>query len=219
MWQKDKAKIVDKWVEDSQGKYFCECPCHGVIIIQRRYYCMGIPKYINGHQWIGKHHTKTTRNKQSLKHQGQIPWNKGVPRTDIEKDNISKGLIGKTKGRSKSKKHREKIGIGNIGKHDHYGAKNPNWKNGISSLNHIIRTHLKSAAWIKIIFDRDNYTCRECGQIGWTLNAHHIKPVHQIIKDNKILTIIDALNCDELWNINNGITLCKACHNKISTRR
>jgi len=31
--------------------------------------------------------------------------------------------------------------------------------------------------WRKSVFERDDYTCCECGKQGGTLNAHHIKPV------------------------------------------
>ena len=34
-------------------------------------------------------------------------------------------------------------------------------------------------------------------------------------KDNNIKTSLEAINCDELWNINNGITLCTYCHKYI----
>lgn len=27
----------------------------------------------------------------------------------------------------------------------------------------------------------------------------------------------DGINCEELWNINNGITLCEKCHKKKHT--
>ena len=32
-----------------------------------------------------------------------------------------------------------------------------------------------------------------------------------------ILTVDQALACNELWNINNGRTLCKPCHRKTDT--
>ena len=45
-------------------------------------------------------------------------------------------------------------------------------------------------------------------------NAHHIKTRSSIVKKFNIKTIKQALKCSELWDINNGITLCKKCHSK-----
>ena len=38
-------------------------------------------------------------------------------------------------------------------------------------------------------------------------------------KGSKITNYKEALECEELWNLENGLTLCKECHKKISTRR
>jgi len=40
------------------------------------------------------------------------------------------------------------------------------------------------------------------------------------VKKVKIILINsleEALNCEELWNVNNGRTLCRKCHNKTKT--
>ncbi len=52
--------------------------------------------------------------------------------------------------------------------------------------------------WRGQVFERDLYTCQECGLSGCELNAHHI------------YTFIEypELRLD----LNNGITLCKDCH-------
>lgn len=54
--------------------------------------------------------------------------------------------------------------------------------------------------WRKSVFERDNYTCIECGQIGGILNADHIKAF--------------SLFPDLRFDIKNGRTLCVNCHKK-----
>ena len=50
--------------------------------------------------FFGKKHSEETRKKMSLLKKGKyIPWNKGIPRTETEKQNISKSKIGKPSGK------------------------------------------------------------------------------------------------------------------------
>jgi hypothetical protein len=95
------------------------------------------------------------------------------------------------------------------------GEKNPAWKGGISPLEARIRRSFKYRQWRSDVFTRDNFTCQEqeCGDNkGRNLEAHHIKPFALIMRENTIKTFEEAMNCEELWNINNGITFCKSCH-------
>lgn len=59
--------------------------------------------------------------------------------------------------------------------------------------------------WRANVFNRDNFTCVMCGQVGGELNAHHIK---EYAKYPKLR-----------YEISNGVTLCKECHKKIHKKR
>lgn len=48
---------------------------------------------------FGKHHTEESKQKSREKHLGKIPWNKGIPRTDEEKQKMSKNRKGKRRGK------------------------------------------------------------------------------------------------------------------------
>jgi hypothetical protein len=94
------------------------------------------------------------------------------------------------------------------------GSKSYNWKGGKSILHQNIRNTFQYRQWRCDIFYRDGFTCQKCFKKGGVLNSHHIKELNKIILEYNIKSIEEALNCEELWNINNGITLCKECHKK-----
>ena len=95
------------------------------------------------------------------------------------------------------------------------GKNNGNYKGGISPLNQRIRHCLKYKKWIEDIFIIDNWTCQKCGQRGGNLEAdHYPKKFCDILKDNNIKSLEEAENCEELWNLNNGRTVCLKCHNR-----
>jgi len=95
------------------------------------------------------------------------------------------------------------------------GKKNWNWKGGITPLYLQIRHHFKMRQWISDCFHRDDFTCQQCHQKGGKLNCHHIKYFSEIIEYYGIETPEEALDCAELWDLNNGVTLCKECHTLI----
>ena len=61
----------------------------------------------------------------------------------------------------------------------------------------------KYADWRTSVFERDDYTCKICEQIGGKLNADHIMPF--------------CLYPDKRLDINNGRTLCEDCHRQTAT--
>lgn len=72
------------------------------------------------------------------------------------------------------------------------GEDHPLWTGGKK------RRDFRHEVWAKRVISRDNATCQKCGTTGVELHAHHIKP------------FID--NEDVRFDIDNGITLCHACH-------
>lgn len=93
------------------------------------------------------------------------------------------------------------------------GEKHWNWHGGVNPLFDTIRNCLKYKQWHKAIFERDYYACQKCGDNkGKNLIVHHKKLFTTIFKEYNIKTIEDAINCNELWNVNNGQTLCIKCH-------
>jgi len=47
--------------------------------------------------------------------------------------------------------------------------------------------------------------------------VHHCnKRFIDIIRDNNIKSLDQALLCSELWDLSNGITLCTKCHKNIN---
>lgn len=67
--------------------------------------------------------------------------------------------------------------------------------------------------WRIGILMRDNHRCVVCASIE-KLEVDHIKSFALIAKENVIKTTEQARNCKELWDQENGRTLCKECHRK-----
>ena len=172
-------------------------------------------------------HSKNTKEKMSKIRKGKIPSNKGAKHSseakqkmrEAKKDFVpwNKGLkgfleghIGFMLGKKHSEKAKHKISKSRI------GELNPRWKGGITSLTILIRTHYKYRQWRSDVFTRDNFTCQVCSDNkSGKLNAHHIKSFTKIFQQYQITNLQEALDCEEFWNINNGITLCEKCHREI----
>lgn len=63
-----------------------------------------------------------------------------------------------------------------------------------------LRKTIEWKNWRETIFIRDNYTCQECDIVGGRLEPHHIIPIR--------------VNLETIFEIKNGITLCRPCHKK-----
>jgi len=90
--------------------------------------------------------------------------------------------------------------------------KNSDGKGGLKLLVNRIRDCFKYRQWRSDVFEKYNYTCQKSGQKIGEIESHHIKSLSKIIEEYQIKTLEQALVCEELWNINNGITLMRAIH-------
>ena len=77
------------------------------------------------------------------------------------------------------------------------------WRGGVSSENELARKSPEYREWRTSVFERDNYTCVECGVRGGKLHADHILPF--------------AYYHELRLEITNGRTLCVKCHYKTDT--
>lgn len=137
-----------------------------------------------------------------------VASHKGIPLSMEHKVKIGLGL----KGKKHSKETKQKIS------NSHRGEKSYLWKGGISPIMIRIRICFEYRQWRSDIFQRDNWTCQICGIVGGELNADHFpKSFSDIFREYNIKTFKEAMTCEELWNINNGRTLCEPCHRKTST--
>lgn len=117
----------------------------------------------------------------------------------------NKGLTGFRDGHEVTLETRKKIGISNR-KH------NPKSKTA-----DLLRRNVAFKLWRKMVFERDNYICRGCGDMSVRghrieIHPHHIIPFAEIMSFAGIRSLVDGLRCSQLWDVSNGITLCAACH-------
>lgn len=149
---------------------------------------------------------------------GYTPWNKGrkVVFSEEHRENLRKAKIG-CKRRKYTEEEKKRHSLAMVGKYK--GEKHHFWKGGISELRDLIRHSFEYRQWRSDVFTRDDYTCQVCFTRSGNgkrvdLNVDHIKLFALIIQENKITTVEEAKSCSELWNINNGRTLCVGCHRK-----
>jgi len=137
------------------------------------------------------------------------PWNKGLKgivtgdknpmygrrHSEASKKKMSESSKGK--GHPHTPESKRKIGL------SHRGSKCHWWKGGITPKVERDRNRLEYRSWRLAVYERDNFTCQQCGKRGGKLNAHHLEEVSR---------------CPEkIYDVKNGITLCVECHKKTDT--
>lgn len=88
------------------------------------------------------------------------------------------------------------------------GASNPNWKGGVNAVENNRRMwDAEVGQWRRRVFARDRHTCQRCGlspKTRNTLRAHHIATW--------------ADHPDRRFDIDNGTTLCRTCHDWVHSK-
>lgn len=97
------------------------------------------------------------------------------------------------------------------------GTSHYRWNGGVSRLNVSIRQMTEHRKWMDSVKARDNFMCIQCGSEE-ELESHHIKELSLILGENNVTNRDQARECFELWDIDNGITLCRKCHYKVHGR-
>lgn len=162
---------------------------------------------------LGRHMSDETKAKIGMANAGRCPSleararmsasGKGRPKSSEWRADMSARQIGS----HLSDETRIKLSIANKGR---IGSLSGGWRGGINPINQTIRHSDKYNAWRTAVFERDAYTCQDCGArngMGYTveLEAHHI---HEF-----------AQYPDERFVVENGKTLCLECHNKTKLGR
>jgi 5-methylcytosine-specific restriction endonuclease McrA len=178
-----------------------------------------------------RHSEKISKAAKERYENGFKAWNTGTPWDDATKKKISESKKG-TKpwnyGMSWSQEVKEKIGQKNRGRkhtpearrkqleNTPRGERHHNWRGGITTINQSVRKMPEYIEWRNKVFMQDNWACCSCGAKG-SMNVDHIKPFSFIMRENNIQSREEAKNCDELWDIENGRTLCVPCHRETET--
>jgi 5-methylcytosine-specific restriction endonuclease McrA len=87
-----------------------------------------------------------------------------------------------------------------------------------------IRNTTKYLNWRLSILKRDNFTCQIChtsvkDNKSLRLEVHLAKTFDDICKENNVSIVEQALECKELWNLNNGVSICYRCHKNVEKIR
>ena len=113
-----------------------------------------------------------------------------------EKCRIANLNKGRPVGFKLTEKHKEKLSAFATSRRGENAA---NWRGGTSRSYKDGYWSPEYKKWRTNVFERDNYTCRECGDNNY-VTAHHIKSFAKYI--------------DLRYDIDNGLTLCELCHSK-----
>lgn len=87
-----------------------------------------------------------------------------------------------------------------------HGSNHPAWIDGGKHESELqkLRRSEEWKVWRKAVYQRDRFTCQKCNQVGGHLHPHHVLP--------------KAKFPDKIFDVNNGLTLCRNCHMTVHGR-
>lgn len=132
---------------------------------------------------------------------------KGKKRSPETIEKIRQSHMGLRSGKMHTEETKAKIGAAHRGKKckPRFGELAGNWQGGKTKSNLLVRNTKEYKMWRLSVFERDNYTCVVCLQEGGHLHADHIEQ----FSDNESLRL----------SVDNGRTLCRACHYYVTFKR
>lgn len=167
---------------------------------------------------VGIPRTLEEREKMSERRRGIPAWNKGIPARDPERlRTLRIGMVPWSKGRQMTDDFKNKVSEGRlISKKVPRREQHHNWKGGTTKFRHHVMELATYKEWRQKVFEKDSFTC-VCGKRGGDLHADHIVSFREIVEKFKLKTVLDAVECAFLWNIDNGRTRCVPCHRLTET--
>lgn len=178
---------------------------------KQRLHLEKVAKLLKGRKFSEEHKNNISLAKRGEKHP---LWGKHLSKETRERISIA------NKGKKRSDEAKVKYSLWQKGKHKSWqrGDKSHFWKGGISTLRKRLWASLEYKKWRTVIYQRDNWTCQTCNNPSTgNLEAHHKKSffglIQEAVKMSPLLDRFDAcILYQPLWDIGNGITLCKECH-------
>ena len=140
--------------------------------------------------------TQMSRSRHGHPHgfkKGQASPMKGKKHSEAAKEKNRIAHLGKTFSQEFLEKRRQTLPRG-----DTHWNWNPD-RTAILEAHRLRSTH-EWKVWRTAVFTRDKFTCKECQVPGLYLEPHHIIP--------------QRLDKTRIFDVSNGITLCRPCHLK-----
>ena len=208
--------------KNRQAFWFCRCDCGQSISVRGAALRNGNTKSCGclrgesaSKRWKGVKKSPESTQKRILKMKGRklSPEHAekvrlghiGKPRSEATKEKLRLIMRGHPILIEKSMGNKHRLGIPHTEETRRHlsrvlrGANGPNWQGGLTARHDELRKSVDFKLWREAVFERDNYTCQDCGK------KQKIQP-HHLLSFSKYP--------EKRFEVSNGVTLCISCHGK-----